>query len=57
MDAKIINHNGSPAICIDGKIYPPMTATVTTCRAVLGQLVKDSIVAVIKFYKNVLCLQ
>lgn len=35
-DAKIINHNGSPAICINGNIYPPMTMTVTTCKTALG---------------------
>lgn len=29
-DAKIIEHNGSPAISIDGKIYPPMMATIRT---------------------------
>ncbi len=35
--AKLINHNGSPAISINGKVYPPMTATITTC-GVLGGL-------------------
>lgn len=34
--AKIVKHNGSPAICIDGKIYPPMTATVVTSRTPIG---------------------
>ena len=35
--ANVVNHNGSPAICIDGKIYPPMTATVVTWRCPLGE--------------------
>ncbi len=35
--ANVIKHNGSPAICVDGKIYPPMTATVVTCRVPLGE--------------------
>ena len=37
MDAKIVNHNGSTAISINGEIYPPMTVTVTTCRVALGK--------------------
>ena len=28
--SRIIDHNGSPAISIDGKIYPPMMATIRT---------------------------
>lgn len=35
--ANIINHNGYPAICIDGNVYPPMTATVVTGRVPLGE--------------------
>ena len=35
--AEIENHNGAPAIIIDGKPYPPMTATITTCRTLLGK--------------------
>ncbi len=31
--AMLVNHNGSPAIKIGDKFFPPMTATVTTCRA------------------------
>lgn len=34
--SKIINLNDSPAIEIDGKIYPPMTATVTTSMVCFG---------------------
>ena len=41
MDAKIINHNGSPAIFINGEVYPPMTATVTTCRTGHGKEGRD----------------
>lgn len=37
VNAKLINHNGSPAIFINGKVYPPMTMTVTTCKAALGE--------------------
>ncbi len=29
--AKIENYHGYPAIMINGEIYPPMTATITTC--------------------------
>ena len=29
-NAKLIDHNGSPSICIDGKVYPPMMATIRT---------------------------
>ena len=29
-NAKLIDHNGSPAISIDGKVYPPMMATIRT---------------------------
>ncbi len=35
--ANIVKHNGYPAICVDGKMYPPMTATVVTCRVPLGE--------------------
>ena len=28
--AELINHNGRPAISVDGKIYPPMMATIRT---------------------------
>lgn len=35
-EAKLVSHNCSPAICINGKIYPPMAMTVTTCRTALG---------------------
>ncbi len=28
--AELVRHNGAPAICIDGKIYPPMMMTVRT---------------------------
>ena len=41
MNAKIINHNGSPAISINGKIHPPMTATITTCRIGHGKEGRD----------------
>ena len=34
--SKLVNQNGAPAIEIDGKIYPPMTATVTTSMLALG---------------------
>ena len=29
-DAKLVNHNGSPAISVDGEILPPMMATIRT---------------------------
>ncbi len=35
--AKIIDYHGSPAISIDNKIYPPMTATITSCLTAMGQ--------------------
>ncbi len=36
-DAKLINHNGSPAISVNGELYPPMTMTITTCKTALGE--------------------
>lgn len=29
-EARLIEHNGSPAICVDGEIIPPMMATIRT---------------------------
>ncbi|MBR2466666.1 MAG: hypothetical protein IKB38_07060 [Clostridia bacterium] len=29
-EAKLVEHNGSPAICVDGEILPPMMATIRT---------------------------
>lgn len=29
-DAKLVTHNGSPAISVDGEILPPMMATIRT---------------------------
>ena len=37
MDARLIRHNGSPAISINGELFPPMTMTVTTCRIAIGK--------------------
>ena len=28
--ARLIDHNGRPAICVNGDIYPPMMATIRT---------------------------
>lgn len=36
-EAKIVKHNGYPAISINGKIYPPMTATVVTSQTPIGK--------------------
>ena len=35
--AKLVNHNGYPAICIDGKFYPGMDALITTSAVTLGK--------------------
>lgn len=40
-NAKIISHNGSPAISIDGKIFPPMMATIRTNRYSDPPLIDD----------------
>ena len=37
MDARLIRHNGSPAISINGELFPPMTMTITTCRIAIGK--------------------
>jgi len=34
--AQLVRHNGAPAIEIDGRIFPPMTATITTSMWALG---------------------
>lgn len=39
--AKLVQHNGSPAISIDGKIYPPMMATIRTNRYSDPPLIDD----------------
>lgn len=39
--AKVIEHNGSPAICIDGKIFTPMMATIRTNRYSDPPLIDD----------------
>lgn len=37
IEAKLVDHNGSPAIKIGDRFFPPMTATVTTCKARFGE--------------------
>ena len=36
---RLIKHNGSPAICHNGKIYPPMMATI--CNVDNGKYIID----------------
>ena len=47
--ANVVKHNGSPAICIDGKVYPPMTATVVSYKMPVekGEMIIDE-----EYYKS-----